>query len=110
MHATAAAAALPSSSGSCRRLGQPCPLQPRSLLTQPPVCIHAVSQLEAVRDLGNYALCARGRFRLGRRLTLNGGRQWGGGQGRQGSAEQGCWVALRRNVVLGVSLGGCGFD
>ncbi|PSC71107.1 rRNA-processing EFG1 [Micractinium conductrix] len=29
-------------------------------------------KLEAVRDLGNYALCARGRFRLGRRLTLNG--------------------------------------
>lgn len=29
-------------------------------------------QLDAVRDLGNYALCARGRFQLGRRLTLNG--------------------------------------
>ena len=29
-------------------------------------------QLDAVRDLSNYALCARGRFQLGRRLTLNG--------------------------------------
>lgn len=29
-------------------------------------------QLEAVRDLGNYALCARSRIQLGRRLTLNG--------------------------------------
>jgi hypothetical protein len=29
------------------------------------------SKVDAVRDLGNYALCARGRFKLGRRLTLN---------------------------------------
>ncbi|KAL4452107.1 hypothetical protein ABPG75_007769 [Micractinium tetrahymenae] len=29
-------------------------------------------KLDAVRDLSNYSLCARGRFQLGRRLTLNG--------------------------------------
>lgn len=51
------------------------PLHPpcTHLLIPPPHHLpqRKLHQVDAVRDLGNYALCSRGHFQLGRRLTLN---------------------------------------